>query len=194
MVVSIAAVSTTYFGRRTRTGSTHISELSQALVKEIREIRHEIRLENGGGGMCHLVGEYLEVKYGWPRPYVAILADDGRVICAPHVVNILPDGSLLDSTRDQFGFANDIAIVKSGSPEMANYRPEFDWDCFPKSRFDEDGHFLEYLDIYLGKPDDELAEDNLTKYGRGWWLTDLKILDAYDEVNGEYRRTSDFQM
>lgn len=194
MTADISQISTTYFGRRARLSSTPLTKLSEELLTEIRNIRHEIRAEHNGGGMCHMVGEYLEAKYGWPRPYVTVLSDDGKVICAPHVVNILPDGSLLDSTRDQFGFADDIAIIRAGSPEMAKYRPEFDRDWFPRSRDDEDGHLIEYEATYLGKPDDELAEHNSDTLGRGWWLRDLALLDVYDAANAEYRQTSDLRM
>jgi hypothetical protein len=194
MTVDLSRISTTYFNRRVKSTSTAVRALTAELTAEIRQVRHEARVENGGGGMSHVVGEYLEFKYGWPRPYVTVLSDDGKVICAPHVVNILPDGSLLDSTRDQFGFADDIAIIRAGSAEMANYRPEFDRDWFPRSRDDEDGHLIEYHPTYLGKPDDELANRNSDKLGRGWWLRDPTLLDAYDAVDAEYRQSSDLRM
>ena len=41
--------------------------LTPAFIKTIQKVRHEQRIENGGGGACHLVSEWIEWKYGWDR-------------------------------------------------------------------------------------------------------------------------------
>jgi hypothetical protein len=160
------------------------------LFAEIDLVRHEAREANGGGGMCHEVGDYLMEKFGWPRPYVTVLSDDGRVICAPHVVNILPDGSILDATRDQFGFAETVKIIPPGTPEHGRYRPEFSADWHPGSPEDTNGSLAAWIGCHDGRPDDDAGEQNAIDLGRGWWLEphDLARLEEYDAKNAAYRR------
>src|SRR5574343_1537395 len=78
-------------------------KITPKITQEIRNIRHEVRAIQGGDGQCHEVSEWIEGEYGWERIGGAYTAINGDVIASPHYWNMLPDGSILDATADQFG-------------------------------------------------------------------------------------------
>lgn len=167
---------------------TPVEELDQALVAEIEELREDIRIEEGGGGMCHFVTEVLSARYGWGRLFVTYLSDGGDVICGGgHMVNILPDGSVLDSTRDQFGEGHSVSLIRSDDPEIGRYRPEFYEDFHPGHPDDRSGQLDPWWPSYAGVIDcDEQSKIAAIK-GERWWLSDKTASDAYEARQEELR-------
>lgn len=145
------------------------------LVGAIEAMREEIRADEGGGGMCHLVSEWLWDQQGWERLAVAYLDPKGTVICAGHLINALPDGSLLDSTADQFGEGHSVRLLQPSDPDYGRYRPEFDDEVNP-TRYQEFKDFF-----WSGKPDFDLQDDVRAERGYGWWVQDPSALLAYLE-------------
>lgn len=162
------------------------SSMTDEFVSEIEQLREEIRAEEGGGGMCHVVSEIMSDRRGWPMLSVTYLSEDGSVICAAHVVSLLPDGSILDHTRDQFGEGHSVSFIKAGSPEIGRYRPEFYEDFHPGHPDDDTGVMSPWLDSYAGHTDYEEQDRMREERGRGWWLADLTLLDEYDERQRNY--------
>lgn len=148
---------------------------SQSLVRSIEAMREEIRVDEGGGGMCHLVSEWLWDQQGWERLAVTYLDPRGTVICAGHLINALPDGSLLDSTADQFGEGHSVRLLQPSDPDYGRYRPEFDNDVNP-SQYPEFENFF-----WNGKPDFDHQDDIRSALGYGWWVQDPSALLAYLE-------------
>lgn len=176
MTKSLADASRTFF-KNAMSARAYDFALTPTLISDIEKVRQEIRAEEGGGGMCHLVSEYLQSKFpDWERLYMSYLTTDGELICAGgHVVNLLPDGSILDSTRDQFGEGFSVSHIKIDSDEIGRYRPEFYQDYYP-GHPDIGGSLDMYLDHYSGTPDDQLPEPSKTP---GWWLADTTLYEQY---------------
>lgn len=155
------------------------AEFTPEFVREAELLRETVRADEGGGGMCHVVSEIMEERHGWPRLSVAYLSEMGDVICAAHVVSLLPDGSVIDWTRDQFGEGHSVSLISADASEIGRYRPEFYEDFHPGHPDDTDGVMAAWLDTYAGHTDcdeqDRLSEER----GRGWWLEDLTALDEY---------------
>ena len=164
------------------------ADMTGAFVREVEELREEIRAEEGGGGMCHVVSEVMGMRRGWPMLSVAYLSPDGGMICAAHVVSVLPDGSIMDHTRDQFGEGHSVSFVKAGSDEIGRYRPEFYEDFHPGHPDDTDGQMTPWLDTYSGRTDSDEQDAVRAERGRGWWLSDLTLLDEYEERQERYAR------
>ena len=168
-------------------GPRKLSRLWQSSdAAAIRSLRTEVRKEEGGGGMCHVMMEVLWLKNDWEGLSVSYLDPWGRVICCGHCINILPDGSLLDSTADQFGEGHDVRLLAPGDPEYGRYRPEFDEDFHP-------GQCEEAARFYWTGLLDHQAQDRMTQQlGHGWWLEDkqryLKYLREQVQLgSGEYQ-------
>lgn len=149
------------------------AQWDDSLVPAIETMREAIRIEQEGGGMCHLVSEWLWDKYGWERLPVTYLDPHGRVICAGHLINALPDGSLLDSTADQFGEGHSVRVLRPGDPDYGRYRPEFDEEVNPV-------HYGEFQDFWWdGSPDFDNQDKVRAELGYGWWLKDTTALLDY---------------
>jgi hypothetical protein len=146
--------------------------LTPEMKKQIRAWRKQCRIDNGGGGMCHEVSEIIEQKWGWERMGGTSCHHDGRVICSGHYWNQMPDGTVVDSTADQFG-EDDIRVIKPSSPVYKQYRPEWYSDYHPgHSDFPPDDPVHSYT--WDGRFDMEAeAEDNLPI---GWQHTDIRNL------------------
>ena len=167
-------------------GGGELIELSAELVEEIETLREEIRQAEGGGGMCHFVTEELQMRYGWERLCVTYLSPDGEIICGGgHVVNILPDGSVLDPTRDQFGEGFSVSLVSFASDEIGRYRTEFYEDFHPWHP-DAEGTLDGWADAYDGRSDAEVQDVLRAERGDGWWLEDRSLLDAFQERSDHY--------
>lgn len=144
------------------------------LVPAIEQLRTDIRQEEGGGGMCHVVTEILETQKGWTRLPVTYLSEGGEVVCAGHLVSILPDGSLLDPTADQLGEGFSVRRIEPGDPALGRYRPEFDEEVNP----------VAYPEAFAGffwdGVEDLIQNDRLhEERGPGWWLQDKSLYMAY---------------
>lgn len=155
------------------------ADLTPEFVRDAEILREMVRAEEGGGGMCHVVSEIMEERHGWPRLSVAYLSEEGDVICAAHVVSLLPDGSVIDWTRDQFGEGHSVSLIGADAPEIGRYRPEFYEDFYPGHPDDRDGQLLPWLEGYAGKVDCDEQERLREERGHGWWLEDLTALDEY---------------
>jgi hypothetical protein len=165
---------------------TAIDELSLELVDEIEVLREEIRRAEGGGGMCHFVTEVLQMRYGWERLSVSYLTSDGEIICGGgHVVNILPDGSILDPTRDQFGEGHSVSLIPSSSDEIGRYRTEF-YDDFNPGHPDAGDLLAGWADAYDGRTDAQIEEDMQSERGHSWWLADKTLIEAYHKQQSDY--------
>lgn len=184
----IPAASVAYF-KSVASGGKELGALTPELVAEIEELRESIRLSEGGGGMCHFVTEVLQNRYGWDRLFVSYLAPDGDIICGGgHVVNILPDGSVLDGTRDQFGEGHSVSLVPALSEEVGRYRPEFYQDFHPGHPDDTRGALDAWLPSYPGLEDADVQNALTEERGDGWWLADRTLLDAYRDRQKDYGR------
>lgn len=170
-------------------GGRELSVLTPELIAEIEAIRHEVRADYGGGGMCHVVTEILQDKYGWERLCVSYLTPEGEIICGGgHVVSVMRDGSILDPTRDQFGEGFSVSLIPAGSPELGRYRPEFYEDFHPHHP-DASGHLDGWADCYDGRLDADVQDINDEERGEGWWLSDLTNMEAYNARQTEYRNS-----
>lgn len=164
-------------------------------IRAIRKIRHEARRSEGGGGMCHLVSEWIEHYLGWERVSGTYLCKDGDVICGGgHLWNVLPDGAVLDSTADQFGEGHDIRIVEPGDPDWQRYDMEWYPDYHPgHENYNPSWDKLRRTpDKFAGEMDYD-ADDRLQRErGDFWWVSDRKHADKYlanDKKYGEYNGT-----
>jgi hypothetical protein len=160
--------------------------MTPEFVLEAENLREEVREAEGGGGMCHVVSEIMQERHGWPRLSVAYLSDSGDVICAAHVVSLLPDGSIIDWTRDQFGEGHSVSLVTAASPEIGRYRPEFYEDFHPGHPNDRNAELAAWLEGYAGDTDFAEQDRLRDERGRGWWLDDLSALDVYETRQRAY--------
>lgn len=142
-------------------------------VDKLRALREEVRISEGGGGMCHVMMEILWKEKGWEGLSVSYLDPQGLVICAGHCINFLPDGSILDSTADQFGEGHDVRILRPQDPEYGRYRPEFYQDFDPVQSEEARAFF------WNGVWDCEAQDQMVSQRGRGWWLADKSLYAAY---------------
>lgn len=181
MTGRIAEASRRYFRDVAKMGRDKGFVLTDDFVAHVEKLRREVREEEGGGGMCHIVSELLQCEFGWPMLSVAYLSEDGRVVCAGHVVNILPDGSVLDGTRDQMGEGHSVSLVPVGSDEIGRYRPEFYEDFHPGHPDDTDGYMTPWLEGWSGMLDADAQDHEQATSGFGWWLEDKSLLVSYCE-------------
>lgn len=160
--------------------------LTPDVISKIEAMREEIRAEEGGGGMCHAVAEALQFRYGWERLFVSYLDEEGEIICGGgHVVSILPDGSVFDPTRDQFGEGHSVSLIRPWQEEIGRYRPEFYEDYHP--RHPDAVEMLEgWADAFDGTMDAEKEDENVRDRGLHWWLEDKADLEAYAGKQAAY--------
>lgn len=154
-------------GRKPRQGWPTDMDLD-AMVRE----RALWRAKDGGGGMCHRVARAVDSRFGWPMVTEGTyLSRDDEVICGSgHCWNVLPDGSVLDATADQWCEGHDVRIVRPNEPDYLRYRVGFDHafnSDIPNRRWPE-------LDScpWNGKSDAWLDGDAGVARGHGWWSAD----------------------
>lgn len=165
----------TLFEARTKPRS-HPTELTPEMKRQIRAWRKECRINNGGGGMCHEVSEIIEQEWGWERISGTYCHSDGKIVCYAHYWNAMPDGTVVDSTADQFG-EDDIRVIKPGHPVFKQYRPEWYQDYHPgHPDFGPDDVVNTYT--WDGRYDSDAADEDRAKYNltAGWELTSVKKL------------------
>jgi hypothetical protein len=185
----MAAASRSYM-RPFSGGRLHAGSIDVDMTARIVAMRSRIRQEEGGGGMCHLVTDWLHSEYGCGRMGVSYLSPEGEVICADHYVAVLSDGSILDPTSDQMGEGHDMRLLRTDDPEYGRYRPGFFEDFHP-GHHDNAG-----ADAWADLPhvvDDAAQQDLLgTERGCGWWLIDPTALRSYLEEQTTLVGTDDF--
>jgi hypothetical protein len=182
----VPEASTAYFKSVARGRSFGPAEFTHEFVKEAELLREAVRADEGGGGMCHVVSEIMDSRYGWPMLSVAYLSQAGDVVCAAHVVSVLPDGSVIDWTRDQFGEGHSVSLIPAASEEIGRYRPEFYEDFYPGHPDDTNGQLLPWLVGYAGIGDCDEQDRLREERGHGWWLDDLTALNEYNTRQADY--------
>lgn len=139
-----------------------------SFIPGIEKLREQIRVEENGGGMCHVVTEVLFKQYGWEQLLVSYTDTLGRVICFGHVISALPDGSLLDPTADQLGEGHSVRVLTPTDPDYGRYRPEFDEDINPSVAM-----YADFAPFYWNGQADSAHQDSMREqFGEGWWLED----------------------
>lgn len=136
------------------------------------------RIKEGGGGMCHRVAIAIDNRFGWPMVGDGTyLSRDGRVICGSgHCWNVLPDGSVLDATADQWCEGHNVRIVRPGEADYLRYRVGFQ-DGFnpgtPNPRWPELAACP-----WEGVSDARLDGRAGLERGHGWWSDDPEAVRA----------------
>ncbi len=140
---------------------------------EIRAYRHQMRLAGCWGG-CFEVACFIEYRYGWRRVDGVYGLPDGRPIFL-HSWNMMPDGSLVDGTADQFGEGHDIAVHPEGTPDFSRYREKYTAAHNP--------HETAWLATraYSGMPDQVFWNEQEARksLAPGWWLADTGLYLAW---------------
>lgn len=154
-------------------------------VDAVRCLREEVRAEEGGGGYCHVVSEVLACEYGWSLFSGAYTSLAGEVICEAHVWNLLPDGSILDATADQFGEGHDVRVLTPDNPDFLRYRAEWYPDWNPELCPCECPRQLGYSK-WTGELDVAQAKRLTSERGEGWWLKDQTAYLAYQARQCDY--------
>lgn len=157
-------------------------------IRAIRRIRHDARREEGGG-MCHVVSEWIEHIFGWERVSGTYLCKDGDIICGGgHLWNILPDGAILDATADQFGEGYDIRIIEPDDPDWKRYDIEWFEDWHPgHPDYDPTWERARRTpDKYTGVSDIDAQNIISQERGHRWWLKDRTHIEKYDAMNARY--------
>ena len=146
-------------------------------MEEMQAERTAWRSLEGGGGMCHRVARAVECRHGWAMATGTYTLADGRVICgAGHCWNVLPDGSILDATADQWCEGHDIRTVAPDEPDYLRYRTAYDADFHPGMRIRGWPELMEAT--WSGEADhleDRAAEASM---GHGWWTEDVDAVRA----------------
>lgn len=187
----LAKATLNYVNRISREYPAKPMRLNRRAIREIQALRHEMRVDEGGGGLCHCITEALTVKYGLGRLAVSYLAPDGTVICAGHYVNYLSDGSILDPSADQFGEGHDVRLLRPDDPEYGRIRPEFYEDFHPGLYPDE---LAEWLPFWKGVIDFDAQDTMNQERGRGWWVEDPSLLRAHYSERQQYALATGRQM
>jgi hypothetical protein len=154
--------------------------LTPNIISQIEEWRHQCRVDNEGGGACHLVSEIIEGEWGFERQDGTYCTPDQRDICVGHYWNLLPDGSILDSTADQFGEGNNVRIVSPKDPEFKRYHPRFPRDF----DYNDDAEYTRITDLDNQRYDK--SQEYEKKHGEGWWLKDKKLYNKYKTDQRQY--------
>ena len=77
-------------------------------------------------GGCGWLSEIIDDDYGWAREGGCYVTPEGHI---DHYWNILPDGSIIDTTADQFGEPGDgIRIARHDDPRYLGTCNCPDWD------------------------------------------------------------------
>ena len=158
------------------------------MLPHVLALRAETRIENGGGGMCHLVTEALAHERGWGRLPVSYLDADGEIVSDGHYVNLLADGTIVDPTADQFGEGHDVRVLPPDDPEYGRYRPEFDSDYNPG----DVAELSAWKPAWTGETDWDAHIRISGERGFGWWVEDPTELLAYLGQRRAYAQADDF--
>lgn len=98
------------------------SAAARSAVCDLMRIRSEVvqagETNSQGGPSCGVTSEEVAALLGGSEFYGAYLCDDGT---APeHAWVVLPDGTIVDATADQFG-GEPVTIIEPGDPRAARY-------------------------------------------------------------------------
>ncbi|MGY3581955.1 hypothetical protein ACVIGB_001122 [Bradyrhizobium sp. USDA 4341] len=158
------------------------SEPTSDMLLEIRTVRQQFRLAAGCGGQCGDVAEYICSRWGWANVGGVYLAPSLEPI-GDHVWNVLPDGSILDATADQFSEGHDVRFLLKDSPDFRRYRPEWTIDYNP----DLADAYPELAGVTWSQEYDfDVSRRIRAQRGEGWWLPDPSDYRHWDPVAGCY--------
>lgn len=166
-------------------------------IEMFRKLREALRIEEGGGGMCHFVSEWIEYHYGWRREGGVYVSRDGEVIVDAHYWNVLPDGSILDATADQTGEGKDIAIIPPNDPDHGRYAEEWydDWHPqLPHWKANPKRIGVRKPEHFTGKMDYDLAAEIQQERGPVWWVTHPDQYRAYLEQQLRYAEATNHDL
>jgi len=118
-------VSRQYFKNIVRAHRPYDFELTPEFVAEVEAYRDEVREEEGGGGMCHIVTDHLAGKFGWERLFVSYLTPDGEIICGGRACHKHPSRRLYPRSYARSVRCKDFSVshIKCDSDEIGRYRP-----------------------------------------------------------------------
>lgn len=152
-------------------------KLTEAQHQTLVNLRDSIRESEGGGGCCHLVADEIAARYGWPRFSGSYTCPAGEVICSAHVWNLLPDGTVLDVTADQFGETACVVEAEPGSLAYKRYRGEWYEEFNPATH----PSIVSLLSAWTGELDGDQETRLLQERGPAWWLADKTLWQCYQQ-------------
>lgn len=139
-------------------------QLTDKIKNEIAKYRHEVRALGTLGG-CYQVALFIEHFYNLPMREGVYQSSKLEPIVS-HRWNILPDGSILDSTADQFCEGWDIGVIVKHNEFHMRYRPQWSDSLNPSIT-----PWLKEFD-WLGITDLDWKKQNSDKkISQGFWLT-----------------------
>jgi hypothetical protein len=95
-----------------------LSQRERQIIVGIRTDAHDEH--DGDLAVCDVVSREIQKILGWPMEFGEC---DHEPALYFHCWNILPDGSILDATSDQFGLGLDpLEVIRKGQPEFTMYR------------------------------------------------------------------------
>lgn len=122
--------------------------------------------QNGARGACYEVSQLIFKQFGFHTAEGVYQHSDGRPIYL-HRWNIMPDGSILDGTADQFGEGHDVFTIDPSNAFFQRYRPIWTNAFNPST-----------IDTYKNMPWTNFSDQdywNKNQDPQGWWLEDLSI-------------------
>ena len=155
--------------------ATRADPSDPAVLRRIHELRGEVRRRDArpNDGRCGNVTAALAKEFGWQGQWGYLKLFDGTVSWV-HCWNVLPDGTIVDATADQFQnlWLGDVATIAASSPMAAHYlHAPREWDVrFERRADDADGHAVRCVfgdDVHLLAPD---VPD------RPWWSLAAGVL------------------
>lgn len=138
-------------------------------------------------GLCMDVSDWLEGESGisFKRHSGVITAPDLKTPICLHSWVVLPDGSILDATRDQFFDGPDVVLLKPGTQDWLRYQPEFDDDFNPSEGHDALAFYREGMGVTL---DDDKPSDRFFYLKRDFQFADPEYSRSLRKAMTHYYR------
>ncbi|NOT81003.1 MAG: hypothetical protein HOP07_18610 [Bacteriovoracaceae bacterium] len=160
-------------------------QLTKNIIDNIRNYRHEVRSLGTLGG-CYQVSLFIEHFYKLPTREGIYQSSKFEPIVS-HRWNVLPDGSILESTGDQFCEGCDIDILNTNHKLFSRYRPQWSTSLNPKiTPWLSNIQWLEIIDS------EWIKQNSDKKVSQGYWLEDnseyLKWRNKMSEEYSAYKR------
>ncbi|MFD2082686.1 hypothetical protein SAMN05421678_111134 [Actinopolymorpha cephalotaxi] len=147
-----------------------------AVLRRIHELRGEVRRRDArpNDGRCGNVTTALTEEFGWQgrRGYLRLLDD---TVSWVHCWNLLPDGTIVDATADQFQnlWLGDVVTVAPSSPMAEHYlHAPKEWDLRFERGSSSDAHTIRCVsgdEVHVLTPD--VPE-------RPWWSLARGVLEV----------------
>jgi hypothetical protein len=144
---------------------TNAFQLNQSIKNAIESYRHEVRSLGTLGG-CYQVSLFIEHFYKLPMREGVYQSSNLEPIVS-HRWNVLPDGSILESTGDQFCEGANIDIIDPAHELFQRYRPQWSSSLNPRVT-----PWLSHIN-WIGVTDVDWKKQNPNKQiPDGYWLKD----------------------